>query len=151
MKNTNHKTVSMINRLIETCRDGENGYRAAAKGVQDFELKMLFQNYEQQRIQFGSELQAEVLALGGDPQNDGSLSGKVHRGWMSLKSAMTGSDEDAIIAQCEQGEDAAVRSYKEALQSDLPASARMVAERQFTQIQQAHDTIRALEKTGMRN
>src|SRR5918911_5383484 len=112
--------ISTLNNLIETCKDGQNGFQTAADGVKNGELKTLFLTYAQQRAQFAGELQAEVRRLGGDPETTASTVGALHRGWINLKAAITGEDEGAIISECERGEDGAVRAYEDALRGELP-------------------------------
>jgi len=138
--------ISTLNNLIETCKDGQEGFRQAAEGVKNSELKTLFGTYSQQRAQFAGELQNEVLRLGGDPEKTSSTVGALHRGWINIKSALTGEDEGAVISECERGEDSAVRNYTEALNDDLPNDVRQIVERQFAQVKEAHDRIRALER-----
>jgi uncharacterized protein (TIGR02284 family) len=145
---SNEEVISTLNNLIETCRDGQNGFRTAADGVRGDELKTLFHSYSQQRARFVGELQDEVRRLGGDPETTGSLAASIHRGWMDIRSAITGADDDAIIAECERGEDAAVSNYRAALSADLPANIRAIVERQFADVKEAHDRIRSLEKSS---
>jgi uncharacterized protein (TIGR02284 family) len=140
--------ISTLNGLIETCRDGQNGFQTAAEGVTNSELKTLFHGYAQQRARFVGELQTEVRRLGGDPENMGSVAATLHRGWINIKSAVTGKDESAIIAECERGEDSAVSTYRDALDEDLPANIRTILDRQYADIKQAHDRIRALERAS---
>jgi uncharacterized protein (TIGR02284 family) len=146
MATDNDHLISTLNNLIETCKDGENGFRTAADGVKNGELKTLFLTYSQQRAQFAAELQAEVRTLGGDPEDTGSVAATLHRGWINIKSTVTGEDEGAIISECERGEDSAVKNYKEALNENLPAGVRSIVERQYAQVKEAHDRIRAMEK-----
>jgi uncharacterized protein (TIGR02284 family) len=88
-----------------------------------------------------------VTRLGGDPENTGSVAATLHRGWINIKSAVTGADENAVIAECERGEDSAVSNYQDALNDqNLPADIRSIVERQYTQIKDAHDRVRALER-----
>ena len=148
MATDNDNTISTLNNLIETCKDGENGFRTAVDGVKNSELKTLFNTYSQQRAQFAAELQAEVRRLGGDPENTGSVAASLHRGWINIKSTVTGEDEGAIISECERGEDSAVRNYKDALNEILPANVQTIVQRQFTQVKEAHDRIRAMEKAN---
>lgn len=42
------------------------------------------------------------------------------------------------------GEDHAVAEFKAASQSDLPAEVRSLVDRQYADIKQSHDTVRAL-------
>jgi uncharacterized protein (TIGR02284 family) len=144
----NDDTISTLNNLIETCKDGQDGFRSAAGGVRSGELKTLFHAYAQQRAQFAAELQGEVRRLGGDPEETGSTAAALHRGWIDIKSAVTGEDEGAIISECERGEDSAVRNYEEALRGDLPSDVRSTVERQLRQVKEAHDRIRGLERAS---
>jgi uncharacterized protein (TIGR02284 family) len=143
----NDNVISVLNNLIETCKDGQNGFQTAAEGVKRSDLKTLFGQYSQQRAQFAGELQAEVLRLGGDPEKTGSVAATLHRGWMNIKSAVTGEDENAVLAEAERGEDSAVANYKDALaDQNLPADIRSIVERQSAQVKEAHDRIRNLER-----
>jgi uncharacterized protein (TIGR02284 family) len=146
MTSKNEDGISTLNNLIETCRDGEQGFRTAAEGVDNGQLRSMFLEYAMQRGEFCRELEREVRRLGGDPERTGTVAGAAHRGWMNIKSAVTGKDEDAIIAECERGEDSAVGSYREALNEALPPDTRILIERQYREVQAAHDRIRALER-----
>jgi uncharacterized protein (TIGR02284 family) len=145
------QTASTLNELIQTSRDGENGFRAAAESVEDSNLRRLLESYAQQRAEFVAELQLEVRRLAQDPVDTGHAAAALHRGWLDIKASLTGRDEAAVIAECERGEDIAVGVYQKALDSDLPADLRMVVQRQFLEVQQAHDHIRSLERTHARH
>ncbi len=146
----NDEVISTLNNLVETCKDGQNGFRTAAEGVKDTKLTTLFNTYSQQRGQFAAELQNEVRRLGGEPEETGSTAAVLHRGWINIKSAVTGEDEGAIISECERGEDSAVNAYEEALKNNLPGDVKMLVERQFSQVKEAHDLVRSLEKSKAR-
>ena len=140
--------ISCLNDLIQTCRDGEEGFRTAAEAVQSQALKALFSGYSAERAQFASELQAEVQHLGGDPEKSGTVSGSFHRGWINIKSVFTTKSEPAIIAECERGEDTALRNYQQVLKQNLPPNVLPVVKHQFTQIKESHDRIRDLAKAA---
>jgi uncharacterized protein (TIGR02284 family) len=142
------EVISTLNQLIETCRDGQEGFRTAAEGVGDAELRRLFHEYSRQRARFVGDLQDEVRRLGGDPENSGSITASLHRGWMGLKAAVTGRDDAAILAECGRGEDSALASYRAALGRDLPSSVRSLVERQFAEVKEAHERVRSLEKAS---
>ncbi|NUR53229.1 MAG: PA2169 family four-helix-bundle protein [Acidobacteria bacterium] len=144
------KAISTLNDLIETCRDGENGFRTAAEGVKDAHVKALFQRFARQRTELVKELQEEVRKLGGNPEQRGSVSGSLHRGWMNIKSLVTGRDDAAIIAEAERGEDVAKATYAKALQENLPAGVRTLIQTQAEIIRLAHDEVRTLEKAHTR-
>jgi len=140
--------IECLNDLIETCRDGENGFRTAAEHVTDASLKTLFSECSVQRAQFASELESEVRQLGGSPATTGSASAAFHRGWMNIKSIVTGGSDDAVVAECERGEDAAVENYQRVLKQNLPPNVLPVAKHQFTEIKRSHDRIRELENAA---
>jgi uncharacterized protein (TIGR02284 family) len=144
------KGISTLNDLIETCRDGENGFRTAADAVKDAHVKSLFQRFARQRAEMVRELQEEVRKLGGSPEQSGSTSGSLHRGWMNIKSLVTGNDDNAIIAEAERGEDVAKATFAKALKEDLPAGARTLIQSQADIVKLAHDEVRALEKSHTR-
>ena len=140
--------ISTLNGLIETCKDGQEGFKTAADAVTDPEVKRLFLSYAQQRAQCVSELQAEVRRLGGDPETAGSVAGSLHRGWMNLKSAVTGKNDESIIAAAETGEDTAKTSYEEALREPLPPDVAQLVQRQYAAIKEAHDRVRFLKRAA---
>ena len=119
---TNEDVISTLNDLIETCKDGQNGFKTAAEGVERSDLKSPFYELGQERSQFAGELQSLVRELGGDPETTGSISASLHRGWINIKSVVTGQDDSAILNEAERGEDAAKKAYKDALAEDLPAN-----------------------------
>jgi uncharacterized protein (TIGR02284 family) len=116
------EVIATLNGLIETCKDGEKGFRTAAEGLTNGDLATLFLNYSEQRASFAAELQAEVRRLGGAAEEGGSAIGAVHRGWIDIKSVVAGKDEAAVIAEAERGEN------------------------QYIHVRDAHDHVRALER-----
>lgn len=144
--NDSKNVIATLNDLLETCRDGEEGFRLAAEHVEDEHLRTLFTSYCEQRSQLARELRKEISKLGGTADDTGSVSAALHRGWMNLKEAITGHDDAAILAECERGEDVAIDQYRKALECDLPADVRRVVNRQHAAVAAAHDRIRELEK-----
>ena len=143
---SDEQVISTLNNLIQTCRDGEEGFRAAADGVRSPELGEDFRRYSRQRASFAGELQDEVRRMGGEPAEAGSVTASLHRGWMGLRAALTGDDDGAVLAECERGEDAAVAVYKAALDVDMPANVRSLVERQFAELREARQHIRGLDR-----
>jgi uncharacterized protein (TIGR02284 family) len=144
MATDNKPVVSVLNDLIETCKDGANGFRAAAAAVQHADARTLFTSRVPVIERASEELQAEVRRLGGDPETTGSVAARLHRGWIGLKSAITGKDDAAIITECERGEQLAVRNYEAALKAALPADVRAIVERQYRGAVQNLERVRAL-------
>ena len=140
------EVISTLNTLIETCRDGEQGFREAAQNLKDPGVKSVFTEISHERAKFADELKSEVQRLGGNPEHGGSVSGAAHRGWMKVKGALTGYDDKQIIAEAERGEDVAVSTYRNALSEPLPTAIESVVSRQYEHVKQAHDRVRDLER-----
>ena len=141
---SNDDVISTLNNLIETCKDGQDGFKTAAEGVERSDLKTLFYEFSQQRSEFVGQLQGLVRNLGGDPENSGSVSAALHRGWIDIKSLVTGKDEAAILNECERGEDVAKDAYKAAMEMNLPSQVRDVVSQQAQAVKAAHDRVKAL-------
>ena len=92
-------------------------------------------------------LQTLAQQYGDDIEESGSLAGTLHRGWLSLKDALTGSKPDGVLDAAEQGEDHAVSEYEKALDEEISPELRAVIQRQLTEIRAAHDDVKALRDT----
>ena len=131
------ETISCLNGLIETCRNGELGYAEAARLVKDKRLETILEGYAKERAGFVRALQAEVRKLGGTPAESGTIGAAMHRGWMELKSLATLGSGGAILAACETGEDSAWTHYKEATDSDISGESRTLIDKQWGKVKEA--------------
>jgi uncharacterized protein (TIGR02284 family) len=148
MADRQERILSVLNNLIEACKDREQGYRAAANTAHNQDLKVLLQSYERQSADFAVELQAEVKRLGGTPNEAGSLGGWLARGWTHVTNLVAG-DDGAVIVACGHGEEAARVAYEAALGEPLPTEVRAVAERQYAAVRSGHDRLRALQAVAL--
>jgi uncharacterized protein (TIGR02284 family) len=145
MATAQKQVTSVLNDLIETCKDGEQGFRTAAEKAKESSLKSLFSEYSTQRAEYARELQSLVAELGEDPATTGHVSATLHRGWINLKEALSTNQDKALIDECEAGEDAAIKNYRDALSKGLPPEVSEVIEDQFAGVQEAHGVIRDLK------
>lgn len=135
-------TRDILDNLIETCRDGQNGYRESAENIKNPAIREFFNEQSLLRGQFAGELEAEARRLGErDVNTSGSTVAAMHRAWIDLKASLGGGDE-AIIAAAETGEDSAKKAYEEALRADLPADVKAIIDRQAQSVFAAHDRVR---------
>ncbi|MCR6668255.1 MAG: PA2169 family four-helix-bundle protein [Methyloversatilis sp.] len=141
---SNRTVIEVLNTLIETCKDGEYGFNECAEHAQAGQLKALFNNRALECRAAALELQQIVAASGGEPDTSGTVSGALHRGWVSLRSALPGDDNVAMLNEAERGEDKALQRYREALFQPLPSDVRIVVQRQLAGVQRNHDQIRML-------
>jgi uncharacterized protein (TIGR02284 family) len=137
--------IGMLKELVETSKDGEQGFRTAAEDTKNPELKSVFLQRSQDCAKGAAELQQLVGRFGGKPEQGGSVAGALHRGWVNLKAAVASRDDLAILEECERGEDVAKAKYRSALDDDaLTAEARQVVQRQYDGVIRNHDQIRDL-------
>jgi len=101
---------SVLNDLIETSIDGQKGFKECADDIKHPELKALFAKRSADCATAAAELKTAVRALGGDPEQSGSVAGALHRGWVDVKSMVTGKDEEAVLNEAERGEDHALKA-----------------------------------------
>src|SRR5438045_7773673 len=125
------KTISILNDLVETSKDGERGFTKSSADTQNPELKSVFSEGARRCREAVQELQALIRAQGGDPDKTGSVAGAIHRGWVSLRESVTSRDDEAILEEVERGEDYAKTQYRKALEHELPSTVREVVDRQY--------------------
>ncbi len=141
----NDDVVDVLNDLIETCKDGEYGFNELADHTQSNELRSLFRNRALGCAEAAAELQRAAAEYGATAKSGGSVAGAVHRGWVSVRSALSNRTDRAMLEECERGEDAAVAQYRRALDDrELPAEVRTLIARQLEGAQRNHDQIKAL-------
>ncbi|WDZ97140.1 PA2169 family four-helix-bundle protein [Herbaspirillum sp. WKF16] len=143
---TNDHLISTLNDLIQISKDGEKGFRTCAEDAEEryANYKEMFSARAVECAQTVLDLQDLVHRLGGEPANHSTFGGTLHRQWIHLKSAITGRDDEAILNECERGEDAAVHAYRKALSQDLPNDVRLIVERQYQGVLANHDKVRGL-------
>ncbi len=146
MSNSLSETVSTLNKLIEACKDGQEGFRMAAEAITDDEdLKSFLFSCSLQRSKFAGELQNELIGLGeSSPTDTSSTTAALHRGWINLKTAITGNDSYAILAECERGEDSAVAAYRKAINSGLSHPLLQTVETQLQEVIATHNSVKGL-------
>ncbi|HSJ90451.1 MAG TPA: PA2169 family four-helix-bundle protein [Ilumatobacter sp.] len=133
--------------LIETLEDGKAGFTKAAERLVDTDradLAPRFHEFAAQRGRFADELRQLAAQYGDHIDEEGSLAGSLHRGWMAIKDALTGDSAEQVLSAAEQGEDHAKSEYRDALEQDISAHLRTVVERQQREVVSAHDEVRAL-------
>jgi uncharacterized protein (TIGR02284 family) len=145
MPGTLQDFAQAVHDVISINRDAEQGFRGAAQAVDTPVFKEMFQQYSAQRAQFAVELQGAVKALGYETTDPQGLGGMIHASWMSLKGLVTGHDVHGILVETERGEEWSLKTYRAALSKTLPSEIGSIIQRQFEQVQEAHDRIHTLQ------
>jgi uncharacterized protein (TIGR02284 family) len=134
--------------LVETLKDGERGFAAAAEKLRDSDRAQwatTLDRLSEQRAGFRREIVAMGHDYGDDVDESGSAAAALHRGWISLKDALTGDDAGSVLGAAVTGEDHAVSEYDKALESDLSSGFREVVGRQRVAVVAARDEVKALQ------
>jgi uncharacterized protein (TIGR02284 family) len=144
--NTNENLVAVLNDLIEINNDRVNGYEKAAEETKslDVDLQATFHKFANDSRKYAAELTQKVISLGGEPSKDSTNLGKIYRVWMDVKATFTGHDRQAVLENCEFGEDAAQKAYRAALASDaeIDAETRQMITDQQAALKTGHDLVK---------
>jgi len=148
METTSEKSVEVLNDLIEINNDRIDGFNRAAKdlGEGDADLKAIFEKFASDSRQNVQELSAAVGQAGGEVETGNTATGTIHRAWLDVKATFSGHDRKSILEECERGEDAIKKAYRDALSEDngLSSQFSQIVAQQQQLINEGHDSIKAL-------
>jgi uncharacterized protein (TIGR02284 family) len=136
------ESVRALNDLIEAGRDAQRGFERAARDVRDARYGELFFRLALQRAQFVDELQRLVAMFGAQAEDEGTLLGALHRGWLGAKAVLEEGSVLGVLGECEHGELRARRAYENALRSSMPIEAREVVQRQYAVVRDTLERLR---------
>lgn len=138
--------IRALNSLIATTLDSAAGYTEAAKESDGGRYTDLFTARASERRSVVSQLQGEVVRLGGKPEDDGTVLASAHRTFLDLKAAVTGRDDKAIVNEVERGEDHILHKFEAAMKEDeLSPETRAAILTAFGSIKTGHDQMRDLK------
>ena len=147
----NLDTISLLNRLIVTTKDGESSLRAAAEEAYHPQLKASLMAYSRFFGDAAQEMQEAVHDLGGAPKALGTFGNTLHRTWLHLKASALSHDEDMILEEIEPDENAVEEGLARAVREDTPAQVHALLERRFEGAQRHHGEIRQLREQLLRH
>lgn len=135
---------SVVQDVIETLVDSQQGFLQIGERLHDPTLKRFFMAESLKRAEFRGELETVLHHEGvRDIEESGTVAGTVHRVWADLKSRLGGGDH-TLLATAEEGEDEAREAYEKAIAStSLPLQIRQLLTTQAAHIQLSHDYVRA--------
>jgi uncharacterized protein (TIGR02284 family) len=136
--------VAPLVRLVEACRDGERGYRQAAKDVQDEGFRFIFQRYAKERAAFADALAKALEPFGVSSNASGTRMGAFHREWLDASATLARGGAQTILRECQRGDDAAMKLYAAALHAGLPPEIQEMVQDQRASLQSALNEIHSL-------
>ncbi|MGI8931987.1 MAG: ferritin-like domain-containing protein [Sphingomicrobium sp.] len=146
MTETSHD-IRTLNSLIATTIDSVDGYRSSAEAIDNPALSNLFLERASERSSIAEQFRAEVRKLGGNPEDDGTLLAAGHRGFLGLKAAVTGRDQEAIVNAVERGEDHIKTKFEAALKDgEISPETRSLVTNAFGSVRAGHDQMSSLKQ-----
>ena len=143
----NDHEVSVLNSLIETTIDSVDGYRHSAGEATSDTFGEMFRRRAEERQQVVDRLREKVRELGGTPEEEGGLLAKAHRQFLSLRDAVTGKDDKAVIAEVDRGESYLNGKWEAALaDTELSAGTQRLLRECYQSVRSGHDQWELLHK-----
>lgn len=140
-------TITLLNRLIVTSKNGEAALRAAASEAHHDELKRSLMEYSQFFHDAAREIQDTVKQLGGHPRGIGTFGNTLHRWLLHMKALTEGRSEAVILDSVESDERAADERFDDAVQHwQTSPEVHAMLERQRDEARRRHDGIRAMRQ-----
>lgn len=148
MQHITNDDLAVLEDLVPTLEDGREGFTIVAESLEEsgrIDLADRMREFGSERALMSEELRRLAADHGEEIEPNGSAAGAAHRGWISVKDALTGDDPHGMLAAAEEGEDHAVKVYEEALErADLTSSLRALVADQAARVRETHDQVRAL-------
>jgi len=139
-----HSILDVLNDLISTCRDSQEGFSKAAKGVHSDALRRLFMDIFEERGRFVTQLQEHVRRLGGEPMDRPHGSGPLRKGWVELETNIRPKDDPTFLANCLEGEQLTLNHYETALaREEADEAVRFTLEQQARRIRGTLEELRS--------
>jgi len=145
--NNLEKNIKRLNELITKNYDAEEGYKKAADLVaSDTQLQQFFKDQAQNRYDFGHALKTEIKSVGGEVDKGTSVTGDLHRAWMTIKDTFSSNDSKAMLEEVVRGEEAAVEEYRDILdEATLAPTTQSLLQKQVASVQTALSNARSLD------
>lgn len=149
MQNNNETTVNVLQELNQFVNDRIEGYKHAAEASKNPAHQSYYKDLVNESNMFSNEINRNISKYGGERQESTTAKGKIFRGWMDVKSAVTGSDEEAIIEANLTGEEWAQKAYNDALdhRAELPEAIVQMVEKQKQTSLTTCERLRQMKKT----
>ena len=140
-------TITLLNRLIVTSKNGEEALRAAASEAHHAELKRSLMEYSQFFHEAAHEMQEAVHKLGGHPKGIGTFSNTLHRWLLHMKALTEGRNEAGILDSVESDEREADARFDDAVSHwETPPEVHAMLERQRDEALRRHEAIRSMRQ-----
>ncbi|UYZ58855.1 PA2169 family four-helix-bundle protein [Hymenobacter latericus] len=139
------KQAKALHELLLFVNDRVDGYRRAHHESRDAELRGYYHELAGKSHEFATRLNTYLRDKAAEYEHGTTRKGKLYRGWMQAKAALTGHGEKAILADNIYGEEWALKAYEKALREPaLLGALGAEIERQYAHARQTHARLQQL-------
>ena len=97
--------IRELNDLYQLMADGRKGYQEASKKATHPGIASILAELGARRNGLEERLGEEIRRFKQDDRTqEGTLKGVLHRAWIDIREAISSSDDDSVLAECERGE-----------------------------------------------
>lgn len=142
--------AKVTKELMTTLKDGIDGFTKGAEKLTEGKEPVLastFVKYAGQRAGYYAELEKLASQWGDEIEATGSVVASLHRGWMAVKDALSGSTPEGVLEAAEQGEAHSKLSYEDALKEDVSGELAAMIRRQYEGVCAGYDEVRSLRQS----
>lgn len=112
---SHNETVNVLQSILEKNYDAEKGYKKAMHDAKTPALKNFLKQQALQRSHFATAIDKALHDLDEKPKESGSVTGRLHRAWIDIKSSLSGNDDEAVLEEVIRGEKASVKEYEDVI------------------------------------
>ena len=109
--------TSDLKTLYTRLVDSKDGYEQAIERATSESHKSLFRDLHERRTRNAAQIRTYLAQKGEEMDEDGSLLAAAHRSFLSLKDAVTGAGDEAVLEEVIRGEETLLKAYDEAISS----------------------------------
>ncbi|MEM8756669.1 MAG: PA2169 family four-helix-bundle protein [Planctomycetota bacterium] len=140
----NDSTVNGLQKLCKFCHDSAEGYRTAAGELASSTLVEAFGNIADSRAAMRDELVGMLGMSHEDIPDSGTMLGNVHRWWTEARSAISSTDDQAVVAEAIRGENTIEDEYKDVLKDTAGSPATNVLHSHLGSIKACRETLESI-------
>ncbi len=145
----NEIPISPLKDLYELLGDSRKGYTEAAVKVESTPIGNFLNKLSDERSVMQRELGAALRPYlkPDESLDDSTLKGDVHRAWIAIRESLASSEDNAVLDECERGEDYLLKRFETILDDksgEIPAELRHQLMQMKAQVQNSISAIRQL-------
>jgi len=135
--------ISLLNNLVEVCRDGYFAYAAAKQQIKSAELQGYFNLVSLERLRYGQQLLLELFKTDGEWGKHGLHVLERPLPWQVAAHRFHQQDDKFILRELARLEDFSLKQYEIACRIPWPTELRALLESHYTDLKRVHQHIQA--------